>query len=238
MIDRLPPQSLEAEQSVLGAILIDRDAVVEVAEFLRPEDFYRPANGRIYAAMLDLFERREPVDIVTVAEVARAARGPRGDRRPRLPLQPQQPDAHRRPCRPVRPDRRAQGGPAEPHRRRRPDRRIGYEDPAEIQEAIDRAESELFAVSQERVDAGFTPLKSLLHAAYDRLDYLHAHRGEISRRPDGLRRPRCADDRLPAERPDRPRGPPGGREDEPRAQHRRARRRQGAQDASASSASR
>ncbi len=41
MIERLPPQSLEAEQSVLGAILIDRDTVVEVADFLRPEDFYR-----------------------------------------------------------------------------------------------------------------------------------------------------------------------------------------------------
>src|SRR5436189_1442177 len=68
MIDRLPPQSLEAEQSVLGAILIDRDAVIEVAEFLRPADFYRQANGRIYAAALDLFERREPIDIVTVAE--------------------------------------------------------------------------------------------------------------------------------------------------------------------------
>ena len=68
MIDRLPPQSLEAEQSVLGAILIDRDAVIEVAEFLRPPDFYRQANGRIYAAVLDLFERREPIDIVTVAE--------------------------------------------------------------------------------------------------------------------------------------------------------------------------
>ena len=68
MIDRLPPQSLEAEQSVLGAILIDRDAVIEVAEFLRPADFYRQANGRIYAAILELFERREPIDIVTVAE--------------------------------------------------------------------------------------------------------------------------------------------------------------------------
>ena len=69
MIERLPPQSLEAEQSVLGAILIDRDAVVEVAEFLRPQDFYRQANGRIFTAILDLFERREPIDIVTVSEV-------------------------------------------------------------------------------------------------------------------------------------------------------------------------
>ena len=67
MIDRLPPQSIEAEQSVLGSVLIDRDAIVEVAEFLRPDDFYRPANGVIYGSMLELFERREPVDIVTVA---------------------------------------------------------------------------------------------------------------------------------------------------------------------------
>ena len=68
MIDRLPPQSSEAEQSILGSILIDRDAIVEVADFLKPEDFYRQAHGRIYAAMLDLSERREPVDVVTVSE--------------------------------------------------------------------------------------------------------------------------------------------------------------------------
>src|SRR5258707_13231231 len=57
---------------------------------------------------------------------------------------------------------------------------IGYEDPAEIQEAIDRAESELFQVSNRRITAGFSQLKELLHSAYDRLDYLHAHRGELS----------------------------------------------------------
>ena len=67
-IDRLPPQSIEAEQSVLGALLIDRDAVIEVADFLRPQDFYRQANGAVYEAILELYERREPVDIVTVSE--------------------------------------------------------------------------------------------------------------------------------------------------------------------------
>ena len=68
-IDRLPPQSIEAEQSVLGALLIDKDAVIEVADFLRPEDFYRGHHGTIYGAVLDLYERREPVDLVTVSEV-------------------------------------------------------------------------------------------------------------------------------------------------------------------------
>ncbi len=57
---------------------------------------------------------------------------------------------------------------------------IGYEDGPEIQEAIDRAESELFAVSERRVAAGFSPLRALLHEAFDRLDYLHTHRGEVS----------------------------------------------------------
>ena len=65
----MPPQSIEAEQSVLGALLIDKDAVIEVADFLRPEDFYRGHHGTVYSAVLDLYERREPVDLVTVSEV-------------------------------------------------------------------------------------------------------------------------------------------------------------------------
>ena len=184
LIDRLPPQSLEAEQSVLGAILIDRDAVVEVAEFLRPEDFYRQANGRIYAAILDLFERREPIDIVTVAEALERREDLEavGGRAYLSSLSNETPTAVHAAQYARIVERKAvlrnligaAGRIAG----------IGYEDPAEIQEAIDRAESELFAVSQKRIDAGFSPLKSLLHDAYDRLDYLHAHRGEISRRPD------------------------------------------------------
>lgn len=68
-IDRLPPQSVEAEQSVLGAMLIDKDAVTEVAEILKPDDFYRGHHGTIYAAALELYEKREPVDIITISEV-------------------------------------------------------------------------------------------------------------------------------------------------------------------------
>ena len=123
MIDRLPPQSIEAEQSVLGSILIDRDAVIEVAEFLRPEDFYRQAHGTVYAAILDLSERREPVDVVTVAEALERTERPRGDRRARLPRHAIEPDADRGPraqyARIV--ERKARA--AEPDRRRGQDRR-------------------------------------------------------------------------------------------------------------------
>jgi replicative DNA helicase len=180
VIDRLPPQSLEAEQSVLGALLIDRDAIVEVADFLRAEDFYRPANGSIFAAVLDLYERREPIDIVTVAETLERAGQLEtiGGRTYLSSLANQTPTAvHAVPYGRIV-ERKAvlrnlisaAGRIAG----------IGYEDPAEIQEAIDRAERELFSVSQRRVVDGFSRLSRLLHDAYDRLDYLHAHRGEIS----------------------------------------------------------
>lgn len=65
---RIPPQNLEAEQSVLGAILIDRDAIVNVAEFLRPEHFYKESHGAIFSAMLSLYEKREPIDLVTLSQ--------------------------------------------------------------------------------------------------------------------------------------------------------------------------
>ena len=180
MIDRLPPQSLEAEQSVLGGILIDRDSIVEVAEFLRPEDFYRQAHAMIYRAVVELFERREPIDIVTVSE-ALERRGDLdgiGGRSYLSTLSNQTPTAvhvaqYARIVERKAVLRNLIGAAGKIAG-------IGYEDPAEIQEAIDRAESELFQVSNRRITVGFSRLKDLLHAAYDRLDYLHAHRGEIS----------------------------------------------------------
>ncbi len=179
-IDRLPPQSIEAEQSVLGALLIDKDAVIEVAELLHAEDFYRQHHGTVYAAVLDLYERREPVDIVTVSEVLeRQGRldeiGGAAYLTSLINLTPTAVNAV--------------------HYARIVERKsvlrnlisaagkiagLGYQEDGDIGEVIDRAESELFAVSEKRVGSGFAPLKSLLHSAYDRLDYLHQHKGEIS----------------------------------------------------------
>ena len=68
MIDRVPPHNVEAEQAVLGAMLIKKEAIAEAAEILRPDDFYRDAHRIVFEAMLDLFQKNEPVDIVTVTE--------------------------------------------------------------------------------------------------------------------------------------------------------------------------
>ena len=70
-VDRLPPHNLEAEQSVLGSLLIDRDAIIHVASFLKPADFYRAAHNLIYQAVLDLYNRREPPDLITLVDELR-----------------------------------------------------------------------------------------------------------------------------------------------------------------------
>ena len=230
MIDRLPPQSIEAEQSVLGSILIDRDAVIEVAEFLRAEDFYRQAHGKVYAVILDLFERREPIDLVTVAEAlerdgdleavgGRAYLGTLSNA-----------DADRCPRDPVRADRRAQGPPPEPDRGRGQDRRDRLRGPGRDRGghrprrggAVRRQPASggrgLLA-AQDAPPRRLRPAR--LPPRAPRRDQRHPHR---------LPGPRHAHDRLPEERPRGPRRPPLGRQDELRAQHRGARGGQGQEE--------
>lgn len=63
---KLPPQNLEAEQTVLGSILIDANAIIKVADVLSPEDFYNPTHEKVYAAILELYEKHQPIDVLSV----------------------------------------------------------------------------------------------------------------------------------------------------------------------------
>ncbi len=72
VFDRLPPHSLEAEESVLGSLLLSHDALVEVSELLKPEDFYKEAHATIYRVALELYAKGEPVDPLTVSERLRS----------------------------------------------------------------------------------------------------------------------------------------------------------------------
>ena len=67
MEERIPPQDLDAEQSVLGAVMISKDAMATVVDQLVPEDFYRDANMIIFRAVVSLYQKNEPVDLVTVS---------------------------------------------------------------------------------------------------------------------------------------------------------------------------
>src|SRR3989344_3659360 len=65
---KLPPQNLEAEQSVLGALMLDKDAIINVADILRSDDFYKPAHSKIYSAILKIYEKGGAMDILGVTE--------------------------------------------------------------------------------------------------------------------------------------------------------------------------
>ena len=65
-VGKIPPHDIEAEQAILGSMLIDKDAVINAIEVLKEEDFYREDNKTIYSAMLSLYARSEPIDIITV----------------------------------------------------------------------------------------------------------------------------------------------------------------------------
>ena len=65
--DKLPPQNIEAEKSILGSFIIDREAINKVADFLRPEDFYNRSHQNIYKAVFALFEKREPIDLLSIS---------------------------------------------------------------------------------------------------------------------------------------------------------------------------
>ncbi len=71
LMGRIPPNDSEAEQAVLGSMLVDKDAVLTVIEILKPEDFYRNEHAEIYAAILDLYEASKPIDILTLKEQLR-----------------------------------------------------------------------------------------------------------------------------------------------------------------------
>ena len=68
LIGRVPPHSIEAEQSVLGAMILDKEAINEAIEIIRPDDFYKEANAEIYEAIITLFNKNEPVDLITLSE--------------------------------------------------------------------------------------------------------------------------------------------------------------------------
>src|SRR6266496_6272985 len=65
---RVPPHAEDAEKSILGSVLIDKDAIVEIAVILRPEMFYNDNNGKIFEAMITLYENRDPIDVLTVSD--------------------------------------------------------------------------------------------------------------------------------------------------------------------------
>ncbi len=177
--DHLPPQNLEAEESVLGGLLLEKNAILKVVPILTSDDFYRDHNGLVYAAMLGLFEKRVPIDLITLAEEL--------ERTKRLDQI---------------------GGPevlaglvsrvasaahivhyADIVKEKAVLRRlisaanrilqIGYDQAVDGATALDLSEQALFSVSQKFFDKSFIPIAELLAESFERVDQLHKNKGAI-----------------------------------------------------------
>ncbi|HEY66403.1 MAG TPA: replicative DNA helicase [Caldilineae bacterium] len=185
--DRLVPANIEAEEAVLGSILIDPDAIIKIAPSLYPEDFYLEKHRWIYQAALDLHERRQPVDFVTLCDEL--------ERRGQL---------------------HEVGGPAYitelvnvvptaihvEHYAQIVERtatlrrlisaagqiaQLAYEDTGEIEEIVDRAEEIIFSISERRLRRDLVPIRQVLNEVVQRIDYLASHQGELMGVPTGFR---------------------------------------------------
>jgi replicative DNA helicase len=184
--EQLPPQNVEAEQSVLGSLLIDRDAVIRIAPFLRPDDFYRETHAQIYQAILDLFEKREPADFVTLCHAleTRNQLEPVGGPAYIASLLNAVPTA-------IHVEHYAHIVEQTALRRRLIDTagqiaRLAYEEDREVDDVIDRSEALLFAVTERRESKDLVPIKNILANYYDRIEYLQTHREEMGGLPTGF----------------------------------------------------
>ncbi len=176
---RIPPHSDEAEKSVIGACLIDKDAIVAVAEFLRPEHFYDEKNGCIFRAILSLYEERSPVDIVTLTEKLKKQKdltrvGGAGYLSELASLVPTAANVEEY-GRIVKNDytKRELISAASKITEQ------AFDEASEATEVLDKAEQRVFALSQAHLKQVFMPVKDALAESFDRLDELHKKAGGL-----------------------------------------------------------
>jgi replicative DNA helicase len=174
---RVPPHNIEAEESVLGAMLLSRDAIAAAMEICGPEDFYKTSHGYIFEAVTSLFSRGEPADWVTVTEELRRREllDAIGDPSVFVSLQANTPsignaEYYARIVEELALLRRLVAVAGEITE-------LGYSVPEDVGGVLDRAESLVFGVAQRRVVDTMTPLRDLLGQSLDHLEQLFS-RGE------------------------------------------------------------
>ena len=170
---RVPPHSDEAERSVIGALLIDKESIPRIVEFLRPEHFYNDAHNRIFRAVLDLYEAGEPIDMVTLSQKLKEQKSLTkiGGSAYRTQLTSAVPTAaniehYGRIVQNLATKRdliSLAGQLTE----------FAFDEGRGVDESLDRAEQQLFSLSQKHMKRVFMPIRDALAESFDRLDELH-----------------------------------------------------------------
>ncbi|MBQ7496464.1 MAG: replicative DNA helicase [Selenomonas sp.] len=178
--NRMPPQNIEAEKAVLGAMLIKKDAIIEVQEILRPEDFYREAHKVAYEAMLKLTDNEEAVDIVTLTEELRKEEQLErvGGVRFVTDIANTVPTA-------ANISYHAKIVKEKAELRRLIDAATAiaaaaYEDTDEVANIMDEAEKRILAVAAGQSTDGFEPMKAILLRTFERINDLYDSKGNIT----------------------------------------------------------
>lgn len=182
-----PPQNTEAEASILGAILIDADAIVRVADALSPLDFYEEKHRRIYEAIVKLYEKHRPIDSLTLSnqlkedgflEVVGGATyiTELANYVPTAAHAEHYADIIKQKSMRRRLIKAAQDTVD-----------LGYDESKSIQEVIETAESDLFNVSQQHVKQDIQSIENILADSFERLDELHRNKGKVRGVPTGFR---------------------------------------------------
>lgn len=185
-LTRIPPHNLEAEESLLGAILIDQETLLKIADAVKAEDFYRDSHRIVFETMIELAERHQPIDILTVGNrlEEKGLLKQIGGRTALVELtNTVTTGAHvvhyaeivtKKSL--LRRLLRAAGEITE----------LGYDETEDADILIDAAEQKLFNVSSNVHKASFVPLRSVLTTAFDRIDELHRDRGTLRGVPTGF----------------------------------------------------
>ncbi|MBI2040217.1 replicative DNA helicase [Candidatus Microgenomates bacterium] len=187
-VTKLPPQNIDAEQSLLGSLLIDKDAIVRVSEILYPQNFYRSEqHGAIYSAIQDLFERREPIDLVTLTEELKKKGvydrvGGSAYLTTLVNIVPT--SAHIEHYAKIIKEhaiRRALISQATQLIEK------AYDESETVEQVLEDAEAGIFSLSQQHVSRDFLPVKDALTQSFDRLDELQKSSGKLRGVPTGFR---------------------------------------------------
>ncbi|QKW20745.1 replicative DNA helicase [Kitasatospora sp. NA04385] len=184
--ERVPPQDLAAEQSVLGGMLLSKDAIADVVEVLKPADYYRPAHELIHGAILDLYARGEPADPITVAgELTKRGELTRvGGASYLHTLVNSVPTAanaeyyaeivHERAVlrRLVEAGTRIAG--------------MGYAAEGDVDDIVNAAQAEIYAVTEQRTNEDYAPLADIMEGALDEIEAIGSRSGQMSGVPTGF----------------------------------------------------
>ena len=178
-LEKLPPQNIEAEQSVLGCLMLDKNAIIKVADILSPGDFYRQVHNTIFEAMIDLFNKGEPIDVLSVTnrleeKGALDEIGGPGYLATLVNLVPTAAHVlhyakivHRKKV--LRDLIEAAQDISQ----------LGFAEEKEIEYILDEAEQKIFGISQKSISQEFLPVKNALEEAYERIEKLREGEGAL-----------------------------------------------------------